>query len=148
MTTRAQLVEEYAKGPHMVANALVGTDYDVSPEGWTPRQVVHHLADATRVAGVRLRRLLAEDGPAIESYDEAHYADVLHYERPIDTALEEFRITVASNVELLNVLTEEEWARTGTHDEFGPYSIDLWLERQAAHVREHADQIKRCRPQR
>jgi hypothetical protein len=146
VTTRAELIEQYERGPHAVANALVGVDFDVSPEGWTPRQVVHHLADATRVAGVRLRRLLAEDGPAIASYDEAHYADVLHYERPIDAALEEFRATVASSVELLNALTEDEWERTGTHDEFGPYSIDMWLERQATHVREHAEQIKRCRP--
>ena len=146
MSTRAELVEIYAEGPHAVANALVGVDFDVSPEGWTPRQIVHHLADATLVAAVRLRRLLAEDGPVISGYDEAHYAEVLHYERPIELSLEEFRTTVASNVQLLNALTEPEWERTGTHDEFGPYSIDLWLERQATHVREHTDQIKRCRP--
>ena len=44
--------------------------------------VVHHLADSETNSYLRLRKLLAEDGPTLQGYDEAHWAEVLHYDRP------------------------------------------------------------------
>ena len=40
-------------------------------EGWSPRMVVHHLADSESNSYVRLRKLLAEDRPIVQCYDEA-----------------------------------------------------------------------------
>jgi hypothetical protein len=143
---RAELLARYRQGPDVVQRALDRVDLDQSIQGWTPRQIVHHLADATMVAAVRLRRLLAEDRPAISGYDEEHYASVLHYDRPIGSSLAAFKASLESSAELLESLSDDEWERLGTHDEYPDgYSIDLWLERQAAHVHEHAEQIARCR---
>ena len=46
---------------------------------------------------------------------------------------------------LLEALTPDEWERTGTHGESGPYSVDRWLDIYASHSHDHADQIRRAR---
>lgn len=144
--TRAALLDEYRAGYQVVVDALaaVGDDLDASPAdgGWTPRQVVHHLADSEMTSAIRLRRLLAEDRPAIAAYDEAEFARRLHYDRPIEASLLAFRAAREANASLLAALTEDEWARTGTHSESGFYSVSTWLEVYAVHGRDHADQIR------
>src|ERR1700680_1603909 len=41
---------------------------------WTPRQTAHHLADSEMMSAIRIRRLLTEDAPGIDGYDEATFA--------------------------------------------------------------------------
>jgi hypothetical protein len=97
-------------------------------------------------SAIRLRRLVAEDAPQLAGYDEELFARRLHYsERPLEGSLEAVRGARASTLALLEVLTEEEWAREGTHSESGRYSIDDWLRIYAAHCHDHADQIRRAR---
>jgi uroporphyrinogen-III synthase len=44
------------------------------PEGWSPRQVIHHLADSEAQSYARLRRLVAEPaGSIIQGYDEGQF---------------------------------------------------------------------------
>ena len=107
--------------------------------------VVHHLADSESNAYLRMRKLLAEDGPLVQGYDEGEYARRLHYDRPVETSLAVFRAVRASTAELLDVLSDEEWGRAGTHSESGPYAMDDWLEIYAAHAFDHAEQIRRAR---
>ena len=147
--TRRALIEKYREGPAVLEAALrevPDADLDHAAEGWTPRQVAHHVADSEMTSAVRLRRLIAEDGPQISGYDEELFARRLHYsERPIEGSLEAVRGARASSLALLEVLTEEEWARQGTHSESGSYSVTDWLRIYAAHCHDHADQIRRAR---
>jgi hypothetical protein len=107
--------------------------------------VVHHLADSEATAYVRLRKLVAEDHPVIQGYDEPEFARRLHYERPIESSLAVLRAVRAASLELLESLTPAEWERTGTHAESGAYSVDRWLEIYASHSHEHAAQIRAAR---
>src|SRR5438876_301112 len=71
-TARRALVEQYKNGYRAVIEALHGVtetelDSRPAPTEWSPRQVVHHLADSEMTSAIRLRRLLAEDGPTCES---------------------------------------------------------------------------------
>jgi len=88
--------------------------------GWSPRMVVHHLADSESNS-TRGRKLLAEDDPVVQGYDQA-YARRLHYDRPVETSLAVFRAVRASTAELLERLEEQDWGRAGTHTESGPYT--------------------------
>jgi hypothetical protein len=106
---------------------------------------VHHLADSEMTSAVRLRRLLAEDNPLIVGYDQDEFARRLHYDRPIATSLEVFRLARLVTSELLTRMSDEEWRRAGTHSESGPYSVERWLELYAEHAHGHADQIRRAR---
>ena len=71
---RADLLRRYLEGTDAVRKAVEGlTDAqldqpaaDDPANGWTARQIVHHLADSEMTSAIRLRRLLAEDGEAYE----------------------------------------------------------------------------------
>lgn len=138
------LITRYAEGPAAVRAALAEVaDLDAAPAGgWSPRQVVHHLADSETTSAIRLRRLLAEESPVIAGYDEELFARELRYDRPIERSLALFEAVRAANLELLGLLREEDWARAGTHTESGPYSVAGWLDIYAAHAFDHASQIR------
>jgi hypothetical protein len=146
---RAALLERFRTGYAAVEDALAGitdAELDRPPrDGWTARQVVHHLADSEATAYVRLRRLIAEDEPVIPGYDEPEYARRLHYDRPIGPSLAVLRAVREASLQLLESLTPDEWRRTGTHSESGPYSVEGWLEIYAGHSHDHADQIRKAR---
>jgi hypothetical protein len=149
---RRALVERYRAGYDEVAAALRGaTDEELdrrpAPGKWTSREIVHHLADSEMTSAIRLRRLIAEDAPMIQGYDQEQFARVLFYDRPIAASLAAFQAARASTVEILERLTPEQWARVGTHSESGAYSVDRWLEIYADHAHDHADQIRRARGQ-
>lgn len=148
--TRQQLVQKYKEGYRTVAEALEGaTDAELdarpAPEKWSAREIVHHLADSEMTSAIRLRRLIAEDRPAINGYDEAEFARKLYYDRPIAASLDAFRTARLTTAELLDRMTDAEWEREGTHTEHGRYDVQDWLKSYADHAHNHADQIRRAR---
>ncbi len=116
------------------------------PDGWSVREIVHHLADSEMTSAIRLRRLLAEENPFIQGYNEEEFARRLYYrQRPIETSLAALRAARESTVTILDCMSEADWQRAGTHSESGPYSTETWLEIYAAHAHDHAAQIQRAR---
>ncbi len=147
---RSALLERYATGAGAVDAAvdrISDEELDRRPPSgeWTAREIVHHLADSESMAYIRLRRLIAEDDPVIAGYDEPEWARRLHYEQPIEASLAVMRAVRVASHQLLTTLTDDEWARAGTHSESGPYSVDGWLAIYAEHSHEHAHQIRRAR---
>ncbi len=118
------------------------------PEGWSPRQVIHHLADSEAQAYARLRRLVAEPaGSAIQGYDEAAWAasPALGYESdPIETPLAVFTAVRAGSLAVLQHLTDADLARHGEHSERGKFTIDDWLRIYAKHPTEHGEQLAKA----
>jgi hypothetical protein len=148
--TRERLIAQYADGYDEVMRALEGVDdrhLDAveAPGEWSPREVVHHLADSEMASALRLRRLIAEDEPEIIGYDQEEYARRLYYNRPIGASLAAFKGARESTTEILRELSEDEWQRAGSHNELGAFSVYIWLEYYAQHAHDHADQIRRAR---
>ena len=148
--TRLELIRRYRDGYAAVEGALTGitpSELDrADADGWTARQVVHHLADSEMVSAMRLRKLIAETNPVIYGYDEQLYANSLWYsDRPLEPSLLAFRGARESTAALLEHLSEADWARQGWHTESGPYSVERWLEIYASHGFDHAEQIRRAR---
>jgi hypothetical protein len=149
-STRRNLIAQYRAGYAAVVDALAGADDAAldrrpGPGAWSAREIVHHLADSEMTSAIRLRRLIAEDNPTIVGYDQEAFAVRLKYDRPIAASLEAFRWARVSTAEILDQLTDEEWARAGTHSESGPYTVEHWLEIYAEHAVKHAAQIRRAR---
>jgi hypothetical protein len=144
---RAALVARYKAGYDAFAAAVAACDdLDAETDGWTPRQVVHHVADSEMTSAIRLRRLLAEDAPIIAAYDEEAFARLLHYgTRPVEASLRAAEAARATSAEILDALGEEEWARTGTHTTEGTYGVMDWLRVYADHPYDHAEQVGRAR---
>jgi hypothetical protein len=148
--TRAALVQRYKDGVGEVERALEGAtdrELDARPAlgKWTAREIVHHLADSEMTSAIRLRRLIAEDRPVIVGYDQEEFTRRLHYDRPIEASMRAFAAARHTTGELLDRLSDAEWAREGTHTESGHYSVLIWLEIYAKHAHGHADQIRRAR---
>jgi DinB superfamily len=146
---RTARLDRYASGADDVIDALAGVTADEldrrPPTGWTARMIVHHLADSESMAYIRLRRLIAEDDPVIQGYDEPEWARRLHYDRPIDPSIAVLAAVRTASHQLLTSLSPDEWSRIGTHSESGRYSVEGWLAIYAEHSHEHADQIRRAR---
>lgn len=147
---RDALIAQYAAGYDTIVEALADItdqewDTPEAPGEWSPRQVVHHLADSEMTSAIRLRRLIAEDNPVIVGYDQDVFADRLFYDRPVEGSLAAFNAARDSTVPILRLLNESQWQRAGTHSESGRYSVEDWLQIYADHGDVHADQIRRAR---
>lgn len=148
--SREELIARYRSGYDEVVSALDGITEDEldrkpSPADWSPRQIVHHLADSEMTGAIRLRRLLAEDSPHIQGYDEGEFARTLYYDRLIEASLAAFKAARESTVPILERMSDDQWKRSGKHSEHGDYSVEFWLELTAAHAHDHAEQIRAAR---
>ena len=145
---RQRLIETYRDGYRAVAKALediTDDELDRSAEdGWTPRQIVHHLGDSEMEAATRIRRLLALQSPTILGYDEKTFAS-LAADRPIEPSLEAFRWARETNVQLLERMTDDEWRLAGRHTERGAFGTEDWLAMYVSHAHDHATQIRHAR---
>ena len=144
-------IARYKAGYDEVVRALAGIapgerDWRPAPGEWSAREVVHHLADSETISGIRLRRLLIEESPVIQGYDQADYARRFRYqERPWEPALRAFEAARATTAQLLDSMTDADWRRAGTHTEIGAYSAEAWLRIYGEHAHIHADQIRKNR---
>ena len=148
---RSELIAKYAAGYDEVMNALNGFPADSLgahpiPGKWSAREIVHHLGDSESFSAGRLRKLLTEENPVIQGYDQDVYAAKLRYnERDMAPALEAFRSARETTTQLLGLMSEDDWHREGTHTESGKYTTENWLTIYAAHAHNHATQIRRLR---
>jgi DinB superfamily len=148
---RQELIAQYKDGYNEVAHSLEGFPSNLLTahpiEGkWSAAEIVHHLADSETTSGLRLRRLLVEDHPLIQGYDQDAYAAHLNYNnREIAPALDAFRSARATAAQLFDFMSDEDWLRQGTHSESGAYTAQNWLSIYAAHAHNHAAQIRRLR---
>ena len=148
---RKQLIAQYREGYNEVARSLESfpanslTAHPI-PGKWSAAEIVHHLADSETTSGLRLRRLLVEDHPLIQGYDQDAYAGRLNYNsREMAPALDAFRSARATAAQLFEFMSDEDWQREGTHSESGAYTAENWLTIYAAHAHNHAAQIRRLR---
>lgn len=147
---RETYMAKYREGYKVVCEALEGAmdaelDLREAPGEWSPREVVHHLADSEMTSAIRFRRVLVEDSPLIQGYDQEAFARVLFYDRPITASLEAFRYAREATSAMFEYVTDAQWQRSGTHSDSGPYALEEWLRIYGEHAHEHADQILRAR---
>jgi len=150
-TERQELMAQYKKGFDEVAKSLEGFPANLLiahpfDGKWSAAEIVHHLADSETTSALRLRRLLVEDHPLIQGYDQDAYAARLNYnKREIAPALDAFRSARATTSQLFDSMSDKDWQREGTHSESGSYTAEDWLTIYAAHAHNHAAQIRRLR---
>ncbi len=118
------------------------------PEGWSARQVIHHMADSEAQSYARIRRLIAEpEGTIIQGYDENAWgaSAVLGYSTlPIDFSIKVFSAVRASSLIMIERLTDADLSKSGMHSESGPFSIEKWCRAYTAHPLDHIGQIEKA----
>jgi len=145
-------LDAIVKTPASLRAAVLGLsdsqlDTPYRPEGWTVRQVVHHLPDSHLNAYVRFKLALTEDDPTIKPYAEDRWAQLADTPgTPIDVSLTLLDSLHDRWVRLLKSLTPEQWKRTFRHPEMGPLTLDKTLAIYAwhgAHYVAHVTELRK-----
>lgn len=149
--TRAErdgLIDQYAKGPRRLREALAAVPADARQwrpalGQWSAHEVVVHCADSETQAASRIRILASETEPLILGYDQEAWAGDLDYHaHPLDLALAVVESVRASTAALLRRLPDRVWTREGRHTESGRYTAEDWLRIYGEHLESHARQIE------
>lgn len=113
---------------------------------WSPRKIVHHLADAHMNAFIRVKLGLLEDNPTIKPYNDGHWAETPDSkDAPVGLSLSILEGLHARWAQLLRSLAPADFDRTVLHPERGPMSVGDLMQLYAWHGRHHTTQITRLR---
>jgi uncharacterized damage-inducible protein DinB len=109
-----------------------------SPDKWSARENLAHLARYQKIFLGRLNRMGAEDGPVLLRYraeDDPEWPLWMDCtESEIFDSLQGQRKELIQKIERLS---DGELARTGTHSRFGEMSITQWVEFFLLHEAHH-----------
>jgi len=144
---RQQWLREIEETPARLRAAVAGLteaqlDSPYRPEGWTVRQVVHHLADSHLNSYMRFRLALTEDAPIIKTYDQQRWAQLPDARTaPAEISLKMLETLHARWVMLLKTLKPEDFARALNHPELGRVTLEKYLSMYAWHGKHHVAHI-------
>ena len=123
-----------------LGDAQLDTPY--RPDGWTVRQVVHHILDSHVNASIRMRLILTEDKPTIKAYEQTDWANLPDARSaPVGPSLQAIAGLHARWVFLLKARPPEAWDRPFHHPEAGDQTLGWLLQLYAWHGRHHTAHI-------
>lgn len=133
--------DELRKAVENLSDEQLDTPY--RPDGWTIRQVVHHLPDSHMNSYIRFKLGLTEENPAIKTYEEAKWAELCDSrDTPIETSLLLLKSLHERWVILLKSMTVEDFKKTVNHPEWGKIRLDVMLALYDWHCRHHLTHVK------
>lgn len=95
-------------------------------DGWTLRQVIHHVADSHMNAFIRSKLALTENNPTIKPYEEALWAEQSDYKLAVNISLTLLHALHNRWYDLLKHVKAEEWERTVVHPQHQK-QMTLWF---------------------
>ena len=149
---RKALIMELALLPTSYREITTGlTDIQLDtpyrPEGWTLRQVIHHVPDSHANGYIRFKLALTEQQPTIKPYDEAKWAELPDtFQTPIEVSLAMLEVIHFRWITLLRNLSEEQFKATYFHPESKTVNtLDYSLGMYVWHGKHHLAQIESLR---
>jgi uncharacterized damage-inducible protein DinB len=148
---RQACIAKIEKTPADMRAAVAGLDEQqldtpYRPEGWTVRQVVHHVPESHLNSYTRFKLALTEDEPTIKTYFEERWAELEDARQaPIDLSLDLLDALHGRWLWLLRSLKEADFQRTFRHPELGVVSLDKSLALYSWHGQHHVAQITSLR---
>lgn len=124
----------------------VQLDTPYRPEGWTVRQVIHHVPDSHLNSYTRFKLALTEDEPTIKPYAEDRWAELTDGKSgPVEVSLRLLECLHSRWVTLLQSMTESDWKRSFRHPDLGLRRLDQNVALYAWHGRHHVAHITSLR---
>jgi len=113
-------VNEIETTPQHLHKALKALDDDqldtpYRPDGWTVRQVTHHLADSHMNAYIRFKLALTEDVPAIKPYLENRWAELEDNKLDVSVSLHLLEALHKRWDSVMRSMSTEDWQREFFH---------------------------------
>jgi len=145
---RASMIADIKSFPQRLTTLVTELNEDqlntpYRPDGWTVRQVIHHLADSHVNSYIRFRWALTEDTPAIKAYDEKSWAQLPDAQGAhIKFSLNLLKSIHARWTLLLERMTEQDFSRELSHPEWkSNLSLDDMLQLYHWHCDHHFHHI-------
>jgi len=113
-------IEHFPQRLHNLVKQLSEEQLDTSyrPDGWTIRQVIHHVADSHHNSYTRFKWTLTEETPVIKAYYEDRWAALFDSKSaPIALSINLLKALHAKWVYFLKGLSESDLAQTFIHPE-------------------------------
>ncbi len=151
---RVEWIQTIEDCPRALRAAVAGLgdsqlDTPYRPEGWTVRQVVHHLPDSHMNSYIRFKLAMTEDTPTIRGYEEAVWAELPEAQTgPVEMSLVLLEALHARWVAFLRNLGDADWKRGFRHPEHpkaGVIPLDVNLALYAWHCEHHVAHITALR---
>lgn len=148
---RRTAIDDIAVAPARLREAVRGLDdrqldTPYRPDGWTVRQVVHHVPDSHLNAYTRFKLALTEQTPVIKPYDEDAWVRTGDVRTtPIETSLVLVEALHDRWVRLLETVTPEEFERGLTHPVNGMMNLHQLLALYQWHGKHHVAHITALR---
>jgi uncharacterized damage-inducible protein DinB len=147
---RTQYIDVLEKLPGGFAQAVADLtpkqlDTPYRPEGWTVRQLVHHVPDSHANAYIRFKLALTEYEPTIKPYKEDMWAKLADIATPIDVSLQMLTAVHIRWVTILRSMDSSDFARPLRHPEIGVVDLNRMLAMYAWHSAHHTAHITRLR---
>ena len=140
----AQLPATFAKSIEGLATTQLDTPY--RPDGWTVRQVVHHVPDSHANAYMRFKLALTEYEPTIKPYKEDMWAKLADTaQTPVEVSFQMLGAIHTRWVTLLRAMDSSDFARTLRHPEIGVLDLNRMLALYAWHSAHHTAHITSLR---
>ncbi len=132
--------------PTDISKAVEGLDDEqldtrYRPEGWTIRQVVHHVADSHLNSYCRFKLALTEEFPTIRGYDEASWAELPDSEMPVQVSLNIIEGIHMRWAKLLRSMSQKDFERELNHPESGIWNLEKMLGLYDWHSKHHTAHI-------
>ncbi len=115
---------------------------------WTVQQIAVHTRDVSRfVYGARVHQTILEENPSFTNFDADKWM-LEHYDpqESLSTILSEFTTYVEELCVMLESQPREAWSRVSRHEIVGGgLTMQLWVERNLAHIEEHLRALKKMK---
>jgi hypothetical protein len=144
---RQSAIAEIAALPARLREAVAGLtdpqlDTPYRPEGWTVRQVVHHVADSHMNGYTRVKLALTEESPIIKPYDEKAWSTLADMRLPVDISLGLLDALHARWIAVYAGMRGEQFTRAFYHPELrDTQTLDQHLQLYSWHSRHHVAHI-------
>jgi len=148
---RAQYIDVLATLPDVFGQAVAGLtpaqlDTPYRPEGWTVRQLVHHVPDSHANAYIRFKLALTEYEPTIKPYKEDMWAKLADSaSTPIEVSLQLLSAIHSRWVTILRSMDSSDFARPLRHPEIGVVDLNRMLAMYAWHSAHHTAHVTSLR---
>jgi uncharacterized damage-inducible protein DinB len=148
---RAAFIGKIEETPARMRAAVTGLNDEqlntpYRPQGWTIRQVVHHVPESHLNSYLRFKLAITEDEPTIKPYFEDRWAELDDArEAPIALSLDLLDALHGRWIWFLRSLKQADFERTFRHPELGIVSLDKNVALYAWHGQHHVAHITSLR---
>lgn len=142
-----QWIDDIQQLPKLIFEAISGMSQNqletpYREDGWSVRQVVHHIVDSHISGYCRIKWALTEDNPLIKTYDQDQWAQLPDYDGDLEYSLMILEGLHTRWVKLLRNLSADDLKRKFQHPKDGIHTVDYLIGLYAWHGKHHLAHIK------